>query len=394
MVEIRRRALLFIVIAAVDCSGMTDDDPTEVVDGAITAGATYYLKLPKMVGDTGNCLDVYGLATADKAPIDEWDCNGSAAQKFVSVDVGGGYYQLKNTNSGKCLNVYSGGLDATHASTGNQDGSLIQQYTCNTGDNNYWKLVPYNGYYQIVSKLHTGDGKYRCIDIRGGDTYTANGTAVELWTCGAAGSTKGNQTVQPVLVGSGGSSTTTSTGPIGSGWTEVFPQLSYDQPPGQTRHTLINGEHHFWLFNTDESTFPGRDAGPRSEMHIHNDYTSGQAQFQADIKIMRGCAHASIMQIFGAENRATAFMAWAMDDSLAYYGDQVITSPVYDQYLRLNVIHNTATTLIDVYVNGQKKATFADHGPANHYFKTGIYHQPNMTPRCDVYLKNLHVYKK
>jgi hypothetical protein len=88
MLETRRKALLFVVASAVGCSGPLSDDSPEPVEGAITAGTTYYLKLPRMAGDTGNCLDVYGLATADKARIDEWDCNGSAAQKFVAVAVG------------------------------------------------------------------------------------------------------------------------------------------------------------------------------------------------------------------------------------------------------------------------------------------------------------------
>ena len=182
--------------------------------------------------------------------------------------------------------------------------------------------------------------------------------------------------------------------PIGAGWTEIFPRHNVDHPPGQTRYTEENGKFHLWLFNTDASTFPGRDAGPRSEIHWYNDYSTGQAQFQGDFYIDHDCAHASVMQIFGATGRSTAFMAWAMPDSLRYYGSQLIHQPAWDRFLRLNVTHDTATGAIDVYVDGQKKATFMDHGPANHYFKCGIYHQPNMTPRCDVYIQNIHIFAK
>jgi hypothetical protein len=35
-----------------------------------------------------------------------------------------------------------------------------------------------------------------------------------------------------------------------------------------------------------------------------------------------------------------------------------------------------------------------DHGPATHYFKCGIYHQVNMTPRCDVTMRGIHIFKK
>jgi len=183
--------------------------------------------------------------------------------------------------------------------------------------------------------------------------------------------------------------------PIGSGWIEVFPKHTVDFPPnGETRYTEANGKFHMWLFNTDPSTFPGRDAGPRSEVNWHNAYTSGQAQFQGDFYIDHNCAHASVMQIFGATGHSTAAMFWAMPDSLRYYGQDLVYSPAWDHFFRLNVTHDTATAQIDVYVDGQKKATFTDHGPATHYFKSGIYHQPNMTPRCDVYMENIHIFKK
>ncbi|MEV0407064.1 polysaccharide lyase family 7 protein [Actinoallomurus sp. NPDC050550] len=148
------------------------------------------------------------------------------------------------------------------------------------------------------------------------------------------------------------------------------------------------------MISTDPSTYPGRDSGPRSEMRFFNDYTSGQAQFQADIKVAAGCSRASIMQIFGAPDRATSFMAWAMPNRLSYYGDSTIYSPLYDKYLRLKVIHDTASRNISVYVNGVAHGTFQDHGRANHYFKVGVYHQKGMSSRCDMYVKNIHIYKK
>lgn len=201
--------------------------------------------------------------------------------------------------------------------------------------------------------------------------------------------TGGTKTVSPAAA-----TGAAATGPIGSGWTEIFPKTQLDQPPGKVRHTLTNGEHHFWVLSTDPSTYPGRDSGPRSELRFFNDYTTGQAQFEADIKVANGCSHASIMQIFGAPDRATAFMAWAMPDRLAYYNGATIYSPLYDRYLHLNVVHNGASGGISVYVNGVAHGTFKDHGRADHYFKVGVYHQKGMSSRCDVYVKNIHIYKK
>jgi hypothetical protein len=181
---------------------------------------------------------------------------------------------------------------------------------------------------------------------------------------------------------------------IGSGWTEIFPRYKIDQPPGHTRHTLTNGEHHFWILRTDPSTYPGRDSGPRSELHFFNDYRTGQAQFEADVKISSGCTRASVVQIFGAQGRSTAFMAWAIDNGLHHYDGPAFYSPVYDRYVRVNLIHNTSTRRVTVYINGQNRGSFADHGSANHYFKAGLYHQTGMSARCDAYMKNIRIFKK
>lgn len=185
-------------------------------------------------------------------------------------------------------------------------------------------------------------------------------------------------------------------GPIGSGWTEIAADYKLDQPPGRTRHTLSpDGEHHFWIYDTDPSTYPGHDSGPRSELRFRNDYTSGAAQFEADIKVGAGSYRPCVMQVFGASTQATTFMALAMDDSLNYYdSSQVIYSPVYDTYLRLNVIHDTVARAVHVFVNRQFRASFADHGPGTHYFKCGLYGRSGMSTRCDAYVKNIHLYSK
>jgi hypothetical protein len=206
MVQIRHGVPLFLILASASCNVPGDTDALEAIEGDVTSGTSYYLKLPKMIGDTGNCVAIAGSSLSDKAFAVEYDCNGSKSEQFVAEasGLGDGYYRLKNVNSGKCLQVYLGVLDTAHTKTGNVDGTFVQQYTCGTGDNNYWKFASYNGFSKLTSKLHSGDGKYRCMDIRGGDSATANGTNVELWTCGSSTSTKGNQTFNPVAVSSGG----------------------------------------------------------------------------------------------------------------------------------------------------------------------------------------------
>jgi RNA polymerase sigma factor (sigma-70 family) len=183
-------------------------------------------------------------------------------------------------------------------------------------------------------------------------------------------------------------------GPIGTGWTESFPPYLVYQPPGPGRLTLAGNEFHFWLLDSDVSSFPGQDSGPRSEIHIRNEYRTGQAQFQADFKIDSGCANASVMQVFGATGRTSAFMAFVLQDSLSHYRDEAILSPVHDRWFRLNVLHDTATRRIEVYVDGQKRGSYPDHGAGLHHFRCGLYYQPRMSARCDAHIKNIRVFKK
>jgi len=197
-------ASMLMVVAG--CTVQANDGSDDLGENAaaVSGGTTYVMKLPLMSGDTGNCMDVTGASTTAGANIEEWDCSGSAAQKFTAVDISGwgsgysGYFELKNPNSGMCVEIYG-------ATTAN--GSNIDQWGCKSSslsnrDNQAWKFESVNGYYRIRSKLASGDGVTRCIDITGGSTFTANGTNVELWGCG----TGGNQTWNPVSTSSGGTS--------------------------------------------------------------------------------------------------------------------------------------------------------------------------------------------
>lgn len=180
--------------------------------------------------------------------------------------------------------------------------------------------------------------------------------------------------------------------PIGSGWTKVPLKYKLDDPPGKDRHTFINGEHHCWVLKGDPSTYPGRDGGPRCELHFHHYWTKGQAQLAADIKVGSNCNRQSIAQVFGAKGRATAFMMFIRDGGFWYYQDEKIFSPVHDRYVRVNIIHNTSTHKVSLYLNGSHRGTWKDHGSARHYFKAGAYGEPPQ--RCDVWMKGIQIFKK
>ena len=99
------------------------------------------------------------------------------------------WYQVINTNSGKCL-------DAADWGTGN--GTALQQWSCNTPptDNQLWQFQPTtNGYYRVINR-HAPNKSW---DVTGGPAATSNGTPIQLWDyVGGA-----NQQWKAVSTGSG-----------------------------------------------------------------------------------------------------------------------------------------------------------------------------------------------
>jgi glucosylceramidase len=104
------------------------------------------------------------------------------------------WYQVINTNSGDCV-------DDTNGSTAN--GTAVQQWSCGSGDTNQeWQFQPTsNGYYQVVTR----DAPGVVWDVTGGPSATGNGAPIQLWS--ATGGT--NQQWLPTLQ-SGGSYTFTA----------------------------------------------------------------------------------------------------------------------------------------------------------------------------------------
>jgi chitinase len=87
-----------------------------------SAGSGYYEVATQ--NNTAQGWDVTGGtgATGDSVKIQLWAYGGATNQQFQAVSEGGGYYHLVARNSGKCLDVPA-------ASTA--DAVQLQQYTCN-----------------------------------------------------------------------------------------------------------------------------------------------------------------------------------------------------------------------------------------------------------------------
>ncbi len=232
-----RRVFAAAVLVAVAGCTVPSADESEILgetSDALSNGATYVLKLPKMSGDTGNCVDVDGNSSSNGANVHEWDCNSSDAQRFVAEDMGSGFYRLRHKNTDKCIQVdcpeQSGACMAA--------GRNITQWTCDGSSWKQWRFFSYNGYYQMQNRNNTG----YCLDVQGGDTHTANGTNIALWTCGSSGTTKGNQTVNPVGSSSGGGGSGIAGVISESTFNSWFPNRAYSDIANQSDTTLRKRE--------------------------------------------------------------------------------------------------------------------------------------------------------
>ncbi|MBG0857090.1 RICIN domain-containing protein [Streptomyces spinoverrucosus] len=83
--------------------------------------------------NTNQVVDVSDVSTADNAPVHLWAYGGGANQQWLPVHEGGGAYHFVNRNSGKCL-------DDPGASTA--DGVQFVQYTCNGSAAQRFQVVP------------------------------------------------------------------------------------------------------------------------------------------------------------------------------------------------------------------------------------------------------------
>jgi glucosylceramidase len=119
----------------------------------------------------------------------------SAALTVTTPPAGGGtidpaaWYQVVNQNSGKCLD---------DADFGTANGAALQQWTCGTpvAANQSWQFRPTGGgYYQVVSRYAPS----LVWDVDGGPGATGDGARVHLWSY--VGGT--NQQWQPVSLGGG-----------------------------------------------------------------------------------------------------------------------------------------------------------------------------------------------
>jgi hypothetical protein len=173
-------------------------------------------------------------------------------------------------------------------------------------------------------------------------------------------------------------------GPLTAGWTEKTFTFAIHKPydlPASERYRFdpATGVHTLFVLRTDKAHQPNNTTAPRTEIRIQNDYLSGNHQFEADVMVVAGTDGPSIMQVFGGQIHATAFMlkaSSAAGGTVRRYDNEVLKTNVYDKWFHLNVIHEAKPAgigTVKVYIDGASVGTFDDRDTATHYFKCGVY---------------------
>jgi len=125
---------------------------------------------------SGQCLDVFGGALDDVAPVIQWTCHGGTNQQWRIEPGTNGAVRIIARHSGKALDIFSASTD---------DTAPAIQYSWHGGDNQQWTLEPISeGYVRIVAR-HSG----KALDVTGASLadgaaviqYTAHGGANQQW---------------------------------------------------------------------------------------------------------------------------------------------------------------------------------------------------------------------
>jgi O-glycosyl hydrolase len=156
--------LASIAAPAISGSTITASLPAQSVtsyvlnsSGAPGSGGT---SAQELVGNqSGKCLDVPNVSTANGTQLEIWTCNAGSNQEYTLT--AGGEITVYGD---KCLEAYEQGKTA---------GTIVDIDTCNGGANQLWQVHPDGSI--------TNDESGLCLDVHG--QGTANGTDVDIYTC-------------------------------------------------------------------------------------------------------------------------------------------------------------------------------------------------------------------
>lgn len=163
---------------------------------------------------------------------------------------------------------------------------------------------------------------------------------------------------------------------IGSGWSQYSPSKTIQRVGAGAYYSNSNGVETFRIASGDE----------RCEARVNNNYTSGQRQFEGQVRVRSGSNSATVHQVFGGSSAATAFMLRAYNPSggeLRRYSGTTLMTGIYGLWIRVNTIHDANNNRVTCYLNGSNKGAFPDNGNNTHYHKYGVYGGGSSNPQSE-----------
>lgn len=143
-----------------------------------------------------------------------------------------------------------------------------------------------------------------------------------------------------------------------------------------SRAVISGGTYKLTVLKSDYSTYPGQDSGPRCEVRVRNNYTTGTHTFESNINIATGTGYVSIFQIFPWNLRFNGGKLWTFGGVKS--GNQVPDTTIsFGKTFKLKTVHNTSTKNLDLYINGSKKWS-ETMGAGTFYNKFGPYGRSGM----------------
>lgn len=169
----------------------------------------------------------------------------------------------------------------------------------------------------------------------------------------------------------------------------------YDVPLDQ-RYQFTDGVHRLWVYSTDKPHTRTSQTKARTELTMDAyHYSSGVWQFEGYGYVPSGTSGVCIMQIFGASPpRASTAMVRVYNGSLTYYRSSILASNIYDNWFRLNIIHDANAAQVKIFINGVPKLEVEGRGGISHNFKWGVYAQIGDSSRMESRWKGIKVLKK
>ncbi|MFY0522572.1 glycoside hydrolase family 19 protein [Archangium gephyra] len=172
-------SLLGVVGALSGCAMEAPESSEEIsrMEGAVIVSSITQGDYVIRSAMTQKCIDISSSSTADGAKVQQWDCNGTNAQKFHISPTSDGYWKIINVSSNK-------GLDIKEVSTA--ANALVHQWTYLGGNNQQFRFVARGNNQFSIHPRHTD----MAVDLYWGSAdngtslvqYPYTGGANQLWT--------------------------------------------------------------------------------------------------------------------------------------------------------------------------------------------------------------------